>query len=159
MDRFLRKNNFLRIYTVYRVNHDTDSTCGNVSAWSNERTLLRERNIQENPCKHTITTLITKIHEDLRINRNVVICGNFNENVLDGKLNDQMKQLGLVNLIESMIPPHLTDFQTHNRGNSVIDGIWCTYQFSMQISAMGIAPFDFLFPSDHREMYIDFDIY
>ena len=155
---FYGKSNFLRIYTVYRVNNDTDSTCGDISAWSNERTILRERNIDENPRSNVISTLLDKVREDLRLNRNIVICGDFNENVLDGKLNESMQQLGLINLMQSMIPANSPVVRTHNRGNSVIDGVWSTYHFSMKISAMGLAPFDFLFPSDHRGSYIDFDI-
>ena len=155
---FYGKQNFLRIYTVYRVNHDTDITCGDTSAWSNERTLLRERNIHENPRQNTITALFNKLQEDLRLNRNIVICGDFNENVLNGSLNTKLTELGLINIMQSIIPSHLSDVRTHNRGASVIDGIWCTYHFSTKISAMGLAPFDFLFPSDHRGAYVDFDI-
>ena len=37
---FYGKSNFLRIYTVYRVNDDSDTSTGDTTAWADQRTLL-----------------------------------------------------------------------------------------------------------------------
>ena len=155
---FYGKSNFIRLYTVYRVNDNSDLSTGDTTAWADQRTLLTSKGIYDNPRKRIISDLLHQLKNDIQLNRNLIVCGDFNENVLSEKgTNQSFKSLGLINLFESLSP---TDqkIRTHTRGKSIIDGIWTTSGISKNIIRMGIAPFNFMFPSDHRGMYIDLNI-
>ena len=91
--------------------------------------------------------------------RNILVVGDFNENVFGtkGELPKMMKTLGLLNILQSHINiPEGT--RSHCRGSKVIDGAWSTPYIQSRILACGLAPFDFLYPSDHRGIFLDLDI-
>ena len=69
-----------------------------------------------------------------------------------------MKSVGLVNVIEANmnIPNNV---RSHNRGSTIIDGVWATPYIQERIIACGLAPFDFVYVSDHRGIFLDIDIF
>ena len=152
---FYGKCNFLRIYTIYRVNDDTDQSTGDTTAWADQRTVLLLKGIKINPRKHIIQDLIHRIQQDHQLNRNVIICGDINENVLSPKgTNQKFKDIGLINPLETFIRCD-QKIRTHNRGKTIIDGIWMSHSICQQVLRVGIAPFNTMFPSDHRGIYFD----
>jgi len=87
------------------------------------------------------------------------VVGDFNENVLGNKGGSVqcMKELGLINVLASNIT--IPDgVRTHNRGSQIIDGVWATPYMQEKIISCGLAPFDYMYTSDHRGIFLDMDI-
>lgn len=156
---FYGKEVYLRIYTVYRVCPCTDSIAGDNQAWTLQREWLQAKGVNENPRSQILLDLKKAIQSDIHNKREVMVVGDFNENVLGatGKTVQMMKNLGLINVIsDGVVVPAQT--RTFCRGSTVIDGIWASSYINQKIISCGLAPFDFLYPSDHRGIFFDVDI-
>jgi len=68
-----------------------------------------------------------------------------------------MHELGLMNVLSSRISIP-KDTRSYCRGSNVIDGVWATSYINDKIISCGLAPFDYLYSSDHRGIFIDIDI-
>ena len=152
---FYGKNQFLRIYTVYRVNPGNAERSGNDTAWRHQRNYLDSKNITTDPRHYVTQSLQQKIRADLKLNRTVMVCGDVNDDVFSQKgFSLAMTQVGLVNILEK----HATSsepLRTFSNGSRVIDGIWGTSNFCDYIVRCGMAPFQKVFQSDHRGLFID----
>ena len=155
---FYGKDDFLRIYTVYRVNPGCDNTSGDDTCWTHQRTALSQQNCNVDPRKQIVIDLVKSIKEDIRMNRSILICGDINENVLlPTGFNQSLLDLGLINLIQLEVTTD-EQFRSHNRGQNVIDGIWASPNLKSAVLRCGAAPFNFLFQSDHRGFFLDLDL-
>ena len=154
---FYGKNTFLKVYSVYRVNKGGDSTSGDNTAWTNQRTVLLENNITTNPREHIITTLCNHIKKDFQQSRSVIICGDMNENIFANGISSSLEKMGLVNLFKSM-QHNLEGVRSCSSGSTIIDGVWMSQNVYQRVTRKGFAPFDFIFSSDHRGLYFDIDI-
>ena len=157
---FFGKDLYLRVYTVYRVCNGTNASAGDNQAWTLQREWLsKTRGIRENPRRQILNDLKKAISSDIKKNREILVVGDFNENVLGtkGETVQLMKQLGLVNVIDSNISAH-ESVRSFCRGSSIIDGVWATSHVEKKILACGLAPFDYLYQSDHRGIFLDLDI-
>ena len=154
---FYGSSNFLRIYTVYRVNPGSDPTSGDDTCWTHQRSALLAQNCTTDPRKQVVIDLQKHLQEDIKLHRSILICGDINEDVFSTKgFNASMTELGLTNLIEDCVGSlHL---RTHNRGNNIIDGIWASPNMLSSVVRCGIAPFNFLFSSDHRGVFLDLNL-
>ena len=68
-----------------------------------------------------------------------------------------MREIGLDNVLKMnmTIPPQS---RSYSYGPSIIDGVWATPYIQQRIISCGFAPFDYLYPSDHRGFFLDVDI-
>ena len=154
---FYGSTNFLRLYTLYRINSGTDPSSGDDTCWSHQRLALLSNNCTTDPRQQVVLDLIHQIREDIKLNRSILICGDINEDVTSQKgFNKQMQDLGLVNLITREIGD--CNIRTHNRGKNIIDGIWVSPNLLPSVIRCGIAPFNFLFPADHRGIFLDLNL-
>ena len=152
---FYGKTRFLRIYTVYRVCAGNDTSSGDDTAWTIQRTSLLEKNIHDDPRDHILTSLTADIKKDIKSNRSVIICADMNENIFK-QTGTTFHSAGLHNIFQS-----LQNSTTHFRscsGKHVIDGIWVSPDISEYVIRKGFAPFNFMMASDHRGAYCDLDM-
>jgi len=157
---FFGKDLYLRVYTVYRVCNGNNASAGDNQAWTLQKEWLSQiRGIEENPRRQILKDLKEAITSDLKKNREILVVGDFNENVLSerGETVRLMKQLGLVNVLESNVNAHKS-VRSFCRGSSIIDGVWATTSVERKIVSCGLAPFNYIYQSDHRGIFLDIDI-
>ena len=156
---FFGKDTFLRIYTVYRVCSSSDNRAGDNQAWTIQREWLKLKGIHTDPRTQVLHDLKKAIQTDILKKRQILVLGDFNENVLNPSSAgvQSMKSAGLINVLESNIMITQST-RSHSRGSHVIDGVWATPYIQEKIMACGLAPFNFVYPSDHRGIFIDIDI-
>lgn len=156
---FYGKHYYLRIYVVYRVCQNTESNAGNNTAWVDQKTALQKANESlVDPRKHVTKSLLKDIRDDIKSHRQVLVLGDFNENVCaDTGINAMMRKAGLINLITKHLP-HTKKVRTYNRGSSIIDGAWSTPVVSDHVSNMSLAPFYTELDSDHRPIIFDLNL-
>ena len=154
---FYGSSQFLRIYTIYRINAGSDPGSGDDTCWSHQRLALLSQNCNTDPRKQVVLDLVQKIKEDIKLQRSIMICGDINEDITSCKgFNKAMQDIGLINLITHEIGD--TSFRTHNRGKSIIDGVWVSPNLLPSVIRCGIAPFNYLFHSDHRGIFVDLNL-
>jgi len=156
---FYGKEVFLRIYTVYRVCQNNDALAGDSQAWTLQREWLKSKGVHNNPRSQVLKDIQHAIANDLKQKRHVLVVGDFNENVFGtkGELTTTMNELGFSNILRSQI--NIPEgARSHCRGSKIIDGAWSTPYIQSRIISCGLAPFDFLYPSDHRGIFLDLDI-
>ena len=155
--QFFGRNSHLRIYNVYNPVTHNDNTERDGSVWIQHRNALQNDGVQTKPNQHLIDTIINMIREDLKKDRQVIVTGDFNTSVLDIQLNSIFDDVGLSNVYDGFISKD-TDARSWFRGKTIIDGAWCTPLVKNNIQAVGLAPFYFIHPSDHRALIFDFDV-
>lgn len=155
---FFGKKTHLKVYNIYRPVNHTDNSSGDGTVWSQHREILLKHNIQTNPRKHILDSLLPEIAEDQRMNRQILIFGDFNEDVFGVSLNEFFERAGLINLIQQHISPD-DSARSYFRGKHVIDGCWASPQVAQYTTAVGLAPFYYIIPSDHRGTFIDINIH
>ena len=154
---FYGKNRFLRIYTVYRVCQGNDSSSGDDTAWTAQRTHLLEKNINCDPREHVVTTLLQSIEQDIKASRSIIVCADMNENIFShAGITTKLEDIGLINIFKSL-GQLSTPFRTCT-GKHAIDGIWVSKSISHCIVRRGYSPFNFMIPSDHRGAFCDIDM-
>ena len=154
---FYGANNYLRIYTIYRINSGNDPSSGDDTCWSHQRLALLSDNCTTDPRQQVVLDLLKHIREDIKLKRSILVCGDINENVMSNKgFNKQMTDIGLTNLIQREIGE--SKIRTHNRGKNIIDGLWASPNLLSSVVRCGIAPFNFLFPADHRGIFLDLNL-
>ena len=155
---FYGTDSFLRIYTIYRVNPGCDPTSGDDTCWTHQRTALNLKNCDTDPRKQVVIDLVNNLKEDIRMHRNIIICGDINEDITAFTgFNKAMSDLGLQNVLQKEVP-FSPSFRTHNRGTSVIDGIWVSPALLRYVIRCGLAPFNHVFQSDHRGIFLDLNL-
>ena len=78
---FRGKTKDIKIYTVYRVHRKSDGTSGLTTAWMQQRSILRKKNVLTNQRDDVINNLCTHIRKDLDSNKSVILMGDFNESI------------------------------------------------------------------------------
>ena len=155
--QYFGKKHHLRIYNVYRPCKQTDNSSGNQTVWQQHRSALMDDGITLDPRKQILNSLAMHIREDVAKKRQVIVIGDFNENIFDAKLNDFFRSIDLQNAIALYIDSDI-QARSYFRGKTIIDGIWSTIIAQDSIRSIGLAPFYFVLPSDHRAIYCDIDI-
>ena len=142
---------------MYRPVIHTDLCTGDNTVWATHRKMLQDNNIDSDPRQHIIDSICADVTIDIEKNRMVIIGGDFNENIFSHNLSQSLESIGLINLAKTYVPG--TTARSYSRGSKLIDGVWVSKQVFDCVLAFGYAPFNYIVPSDHRGMYIDFDIY
>ena len=156
--QYFGKKHHLRIYNVYRPCVQNDNSEGDQTVWQQHRRALRHDNIQLDPRKQILNSLALHIKEDIAKKRQVIVMGDFNEDIFDPTLNSIFSDIGLYNIIEQYIDKSISA-RSYFRGSKLIDGMWCTKNVLDAIRSFGIAPFYFVIPSDHRAIFCDLDFH
>jgi hypothetical protein len=89
------------------------------------------------------------------INMTTPLGFNYNE-IISGSIADMIEACNLVNihmLHHGEAPP------THKHGSRLIDVMFISQRLVENVEACGILPFDKIFVSDHRPLYVDFNVY
>ena len=73
----------LRVYTLYRVNYSTDQTTGPTTAWAQQRLLLTQDGIYDNPRHKVINDLLSEITKGIQSGCSIIVLADLNE-YLDG---------------------------------------------------------------------------
>ena len=156
---FYGKEIFLRVYVVYRVCANNDAGAGDKQAWTLQREWLLCKGVDTNPRLQILRDLKRSIQRDIDRKRQILLVGDFNENMLGTKGDTirMMSEIGLVNVLETNLSAP-AGTRSYCRGSTIIDGVWATPYVQQKIISFGLAPFDFLYTSDHRGLFIDIDI-
>ena len=146
----------IKIYTMYRVHRKTDDTAGLTTAWMQQRSALRSKNITSNPRDDVITSLCSKIRKDLDSNKSVILMGDFNEFIGSREqTHEKLMEIGLINLMQNTIESSLP--KTWNRGKDAIDHVYMSVDVVKSVKKSGFAPFELIALSDHRGLFFDLD--
>ena len=153
--QFFGKVRDLRIYSMYRVNQSSSATAGDTTAWTQQQTILVQNKDFRNPRQAAIDDLMLELNMAVERKMSIILLADMNEAVHSKeKTNEKLGEIGLVNLMETyMCNVHLP--RTCNRGSLAIDHIWVTANILESMHSAGYAPFQFLYPSDHRGIYFD----
>ena len=155
--QYYGKKNHLKIYNFYRPVVHTDNSAGDGTVWAQHRELLLAKGINADPRQHILDTLLLDVKDDQMHNRQVLIVGDFNENVFSKSLNEMFSRVGLVNVIKEQLQSE-NDYRSYFRGKYIIDGMWASPNVAENVKSLGLAPFYYLIPSDHRAIYVDLDV-
>ena len=101
-----------------------------------------------------LDTVISKLRED---NHSIILAGDFNESLGDDPegLDRITIKYGLCDCISYRHGPYSTT--TYSRGHKCLDCIVVSSDLLPSICQSGILPFDSLFTSDHRAIFLDLD--
>ena len=154
---FGQNDRILRICTVYRVNDGSVYASGECTAWAQQHRHLQKLNNMTNPRKQVMLDLKKELNDAIRRGFNVMVAGDFNEGLLSPEGMQQMfDELGLYNVFANRLDT--TELpRTHARGSKVVDHVGVSKYVLDNITHAGIAPFGYLYESDHRGMFIDID--
>ena len=146
-----------RIYSVYRVNHNSDYNTGESTAWCQQREILLNNGLKTNPRKQVIIDLSAEIEPLINEGFSVLVMGDMNE-TLSGpeKTNSKFFDIGLINILQNRIGDGLP--MTHKKGTKEIDHVWGTQTVVNAITAAGYAPFNYIDGSDYRALIFDLDL-
>ena len=148
----------MKIYYVYRPYKQTDNSEGDQTVWQQHRQALRNENIFLDPRKQILNSLALYIKEDIGKKRQVIIMGDFNEDIFYPHLNSFFSDISLYNITEQYIDKSISA-RSYFRGSKLIDGMWYTKNVLVSIRSFGIAPFNFVVPSDHHAIFCDIDFH
>ena len=123
--QYYGKKHHLRLYNIYRPVIHTDNTAGDGTVWAQHRELLLAAGIDTDPRIHILTSLLQDVQNDIEHQRQVLIVGDFNENVFSSKINETFQQAGLINVVQNHIDDD-PDNRSYFRGKHIIDGVWAS---------------------------------
>jgi len=165
--KFCGKLRSIKIYTFYRVSQNSGDHIGDTTAYVQQYTKLNARKSSENqpermkeinPRQHVIETLLKDIEEDIKKRQLIIVLvGDLNENVITAKFSERLKNLGILNAMLKINEGN-NKYRSYDRGKNIIDGAWMSCTLLPHITNRGVAPFNTIFESDHRGIYIDLDL-
>lgn len=155
--QFAGKDSAFRVYSLYRVNYNSDQSTGNTTAWCQQREYLLNNNIHTNPRRQVISDIIHEIAPFIEAGHNVLLLGDLNESINGPeKTNERFRDIGLINIMEHRIGTRLP--LTHKGGTQAVDHMWGTSDVVDSVKLAGYAPFGYTGESDHRALIMDFDL-
>ena len=142
---------------MYRVHRKNDDTADITTAWSQQRTLQRDKGVLKNPRDDVIDSLCNSIHNDIESNKSIILMGDFNEGIQSREgSHKKVADLGLVNMMQERLGDDLP--KTWNRGTLAIDHVYMTVDVYRSVRKAGYAPFNVIAMSDHRGIFFDLDM-
>jgi len=138
-----------RVYTAYRPGSKPPNEEG-TTVYHQHARYLRQQKINQDPRQFFDECIITELAN--QINRcNVVLMIDANQDVRTGHFNQEMNDLGLINIISNTVQQPLP--ATHHRGSKPISAIYASSM--IQATRAGILPKGQGVHGDHRNMYVD----
>ena len=125
------------------------------SVWQQQITHFQqqERNIR-NPRHQFDEDLKNTIEKIKSLTQNIIIIGDFNEPETSNEQgNTLLEMLGLINILKYRHSTQLP--KTHINGSRAIDHIWLTPNLLPHIRSTGMLPFDSIFKSYQRTLFLD----
>ena len=155
--KFFGKIGFLKIYSIYRV-CKMNKKAGDTTAWSQQCTFYQKKGKDVNPRKQIVSELQRSIETDLGNSCQVIVAGDFNEDIGDEKcgIHGSLTKIGLLNVFQEKMGDRLP--RTYRNGSKCLDHIYTTMKIYESLTSCGIAPFHYLQKSDHRGCYVDIDL-
>lgn len=155
----LRGSTLLSIVNCYQVCQQRPQSAGAKTAFMQQWTALRQRDIlSPNPRKQFISdldSLLATIHSQ---GHHILLCGDFNESLGDN-LHGLDKIYHKYNLCDAVDLLHdQTNVPTYSRGTKRLDYIFVSPSLRSAVKRSGIAPFDTVYISDHRAVFVDLDL-
>ena len=98
---FGRGNMITRAYTVYRVNAGSEHSSGTCTAWFQQKMLLEQDGITNDPRSQVIKDLIIDLKSVIANGINIILSGDFNEQIHSKEnLSSKLDEIGLYNVFE-----------------------------------------------------------
>ena len=144
------------IITCYRVPESTLSSAGPLTSFRRQAASLAESNTTNypNPRQQCLTDLSTQINTLTATNHDIILCIDANEPLTDkSQLIPFLRTTGLHPITNSSSPP----MPSTKRGTRIIDHFFVTQRVTEHIRHHDPLPFDSVFESDHRPIYIDIE--
>ena len=82
------------IHGLIRPCHQMNNSTGDQRVWQQHRSVLLDDNITLDPRKQILNSLAMHIREDIAKKRQVIILGDFNEDIFDVTLNESFTSMG-----------------------------------------------------------------
>ena len=148
------------IVTAYQACKASISTIGSKTAYAQQRHLLRQAgDPTPNPRKRFIADLDEFLAPHHARGTEILLMGDFNETLGDSLqgLDSIINKYGLLDLL----PYHHgidNEVETYARGKKRLDYALGTQELAESIIRIGITPYNFVITSDHRGIFIDFDV-
>ena len=155
---FRRKNlPPLTIYSVYQVCQNPTNKLGNTAYHQQRRALDQAGRSDVHPRTAFIHDLISTVQDNQRQQHDVMICGDFNED-LDARRSGILRLATTLQLVDPWLHkfPHHVAFGTHDQGTRRIDSILISPRLLPSVQNIGYAPFQHATDSDHRALFVDF---
>jgi hypothetical protein len=155
---FRRKNlPPLIIYSVYQVCQTPTNKLGNTAYHQQRRALDQEGRSSVHPRQAFINDLISSVQFKQQQQYDVMICGDFNED-LEARRSGILRLATTLQLVDPWLQkfPHHVSFGTHDQGTRRIDAILLSPRLIPSIQRIGYAPFQYVTDSDHRALFVDF---
>ena len=144
----------LRVYTLYRVNPGTFKK-GSGSAWEQQRLLLSEKKVFNNPRAQIITDICEELCQAQAEGFEILLMSDLNEGTDDPeRTNEKFSDIGLTNIFSDYC--YKTP-RTYKFGSKTIDHMWATPKVMECVKGAGFAPFGYFPNTDHRPLFLDLD--
>ena len=143
-------NSFLRIVSAYRP---CANTTGQLSVYAQHKRYLLSQDDDRDPREAFLEDLQKEIRQWIATGDQIILCGDFNEDVLGANLTTYFEELGMHHLIfqrhdSSRAPPTYYN----NTSGTAVDGVWST--IGLEPLRGGYLEKDD-FPGDHRPIWFE----
>ena len=150
-----QENKKLRIIQVYRPCKPNPNS--NNGVYQQHSRYLLQKNITTCPRSQFFQDLKTFIQECLHRQEQIIVMGDFNEDITQPSISSFFTSLHMHNLLHSLFnDEYLSSQCTFNRGTSILDGIFATQGIE---AIRGGYLSDTLFESDHNPVWVDISIH
>ena len=146
----------LSIICCYQTCHTSTNQAGPKTFYMQQWSLLRDRDITNpQPRKQFYRDLDTVLTSLCNNGKSIVLAGDFNESLGDDPqgLDRIVIKHQLTDSIAQRHGPYTTT--TYSRGSKCLDYIFVSHDLLPSIQRCGILPFDEIFTSDHRAIFLD----
>jgi hypothetical protein len=149
----------LAILTVYRVSQSSITRLGAQSAYHQQHTILLKKGKKNpQPKQQCITDLQAQIKELQRDNCSIIVMIDANE-TMDSPHSEMSKMADKCNLLDAHEYRHGINetINTYRGGSTKIDHILVSVDIAPAITKCAVLPFDSVYASDHRPLYVSFN--
>ena len=144
------------IITAYKPcknNHQS----GPFTVYNQQWTMLRALNIpQPEPRRQFDEDFVHFLQQLREKSHRLIVLGDFNEPNNQSKLLQEIRRMGLVDMVSSR-HYNIPSFRSCNKGTNVIDYAFCSSSLLSSLQSSMYEPFMFTTTSDHRGIIVDFD--
>lgn len=149
----------LSVITCYQVCHSSPTTTGPRTAYMQQWTSLRDNGIlSPNPRHQFINDLDHLLQQLTSQGHHILVGGDFNESIGDN-LSGLDRLLAKYNLVDAVSLLHAqSEVPTYSRGHKRLDYLFLTPSLQPALQRSGILPFDTIYISDHRAIFLDLDL-
>lgn len=147
------------VVVAYQACNNNICRAGTRQAWTQQWRLLRARDDKDPDPRKAFITDLTKFLKPYHTGQyEIILMGDFNETL--GTSTGGMTELALTFGLSDSVSYHhgIQDVATHSRGSQRLDYMLCSTGIVQYVTRSGILPFHFVFPSDHRAIFMDLSI-